>query len=317
MGTSTITSRRRAAISAGHLKIGNTPLVRLDRIAKGLRAIEIYAKAEFLNPGGSVKDRPALAMIEDGERRGLLTPDRIILDATSGNTGIAYAMIAAARGYRVRLCLPRNASVERQRILRAYGAELVLTDPAEGSDGAIRECRRIYAEAPERYFYPDQYNNPANWRAHFRTTGAEIIRQTRGRVTHFVAALGTSGTFVGVSRRLRRDVPGVECWAVQPASPFHGIEGVKHMETALVPGIWDPALADGILRVETEQAYEMTRRLAREEGLLVGISSGANVAAALELAHRLQAEGKPAVIVTVLCDDGQKYLSEEFWNDPY
>jgi cysteine synthase B len=317
MGTSTITSRRRAAISAGHLKIGNTPLVRLDRIAKGLRAIEIYAKAEFLNPGGSVKDRPALAMIEDGERRGLLTPDKIILDATSGNTGIAYAMIAAARGYRVRLCLPRNASVERQRILRAYGAELVLTDPAEGSDGAIRECRRIYAEAPERYFYPDQYNNPANWRAHFRTTGAEIIRQTRGRVTHFVAALGTSGTFVGVSRRLRRDVPGVECWAVQPASPFHGIEGVKHMETALVPGIWDPALADGILRVETEQAYEMTRRLAREEGLLVGISSGANVAAALELAHRLQAEGKPAVIVTVLCDDGQKYLSEEFWNDPY
>jgi len=317
MGTSTITSRRRAAISAGHLKIGNTPLVRLDRIAKGLRAIEIYAKAEFLNPGGSVKDRPALAMIEDGERRGLLTPDKIILDATSGNTGIAYAMIAAARGYRVRLCLPRNASVERQRILRAYGAELVLTDPAEGSDGAIRECRRIYAEAPERYFYPDQYNNPANWRAHFRTTGAEIIRQTRGRVTHFVAALGTSGTFVGVSRRLRRDVPGVECWAVQPASPFHGIEGVKHMETALVPGIWDPALADGILRVETEQAYEMTRRLAREEGLLVGISSGANVAAALELARRLQAEGKPAVIVTVLCDDGQKYLSEEFWNDPY
>ena len=317
MGTSTITSRRRAAISAGHLKIGNTPLVRLDRIAKGLRAIELYAKAEFLNPGGSVKDRPALAMIEDGERRGLLTPDRIILDATSGNTGIAYAMIAAARGYRVRLCLPRNASVERQRILRAYGAELVLTDPAEGSDGAIRECRRIYAEAPERYFYPDQYNNPANWRAHFRTTGAEIIRQTAGRVTHFVAALGTSGTFVGVSRRLRRDVPGVECWAVQPASPFHGIEGVKHMETALVPGIWDPALADGILRVETEQAYEMTRRLAREEGLLVGISSGANVAAALELAHRLQAEGKPAVIVTVLCDDGQKYLSEEFWNDPY
>jgi cysteine synthase B len=317
MGTSTITSRRRAAISAGHLKIGNTPLVRLDRIAKGLRAIEIYAKAEFLNPGGSVKDRPALAMIEDGERRGLLTPDRILLDATSGNTGIAYAMIAAARGYRVRLCLPRNASVERQRILRAYGAELVLTDPAEGSDGAIRECRRIYAEAPERYFYPDQYNNPANWRAHFRTTGAEIIRQTRGRVTHFVAALGTSGTFVGVSRRLRCDVPGVECWAVQPASPFHGIEGVKHMETALVPGIWDPALADGILRVETEQAYEMTRRLAREEGLLVGISSGANVAAALEFAHRLQAEGKPAVIVTVLCDDGQKYLSEEFWNDPY
>jgi len=317
MGTSTITSRRRAAISAGHLQIGNTPLVRLERIAKGLRAIEIYAKAEFLNPGGSVKDRPALAMIEDGERRGLLTPDRIILDATSGNTGIAYAMIAAARGYRVRLCLPRNASVERQRILRAYGAELVLTDPAEGSDGAIRECRRIYAEAPERYFYPDQYNNPANWRAHFRTTGAELIRQTRGRVTHFVAALGTSGTFVGVSRRLRRDVPGVECWAVQPASPFHGIEGVKHMETALVPGIWDPALADGILRVETEQAYEMTRRLAREEGLLVGISSGANVAAALELAHRLQAEGKPAVIVTVLCDDGQKYLSEEFWNDPY
>ena len=302
---------------ARQFRIGDTPLFALRRIASGLRLVELYAKAEFLNPGGSVKDRAALAMIEEGERRGLLTADRIILDATSGNTGIAYAMIAAARGYRVRLCLPRNASLERQRILRAYGADLILTDPAEGSDGAIRECRRIFAADPDRYFYPDQYNNPANWRAHFRTTGAEIIRQTGGRITHFVAALGTSGTFVGVSRRLRRDVPGVECWAVQPASPFHGIEGVKHMETALVPGIWDPDLADGILRVETEQAYEMTRRLAREEGLLVGISSGANVAAALALARRLEAEGRSGLIVTVLCDDGQKYLSEEFWNDSH
>jgi len=312
-----VTESRRQGASARQFRIGGTPLLPLRRIGLGLGRVELYAKAEFLNPGGSVKDRAALAMIQEGERRGLLTSERIILDATSGNTGIAYAMIAAARGYRVRLCLPRNASLERQRILRAYGAELILTDPAEGSDGAIRECRRIFASDPDRYFYPDQYNNPANWRAHFRTTGAEIIRQTGGRITHFVAALGTSGTFVGVSRRLRRDLPGVQCWAVQPASPFHGIEGVKHMETALVPGIWDPGLADGILRVETEQAYEMTRRLARQEGVLVGISSGANVAAALELARRLEAEGRSGVIVTVLCDDGQKYLSEEFWNDSH
>ncbi|MCS7314786.1 MAG: cysteine synthase family protein [Bryobacteraceae bacterium] len=296
------------------LRVGNTPLLRLCRVGGGLKGIEIYAKAEFLNPSGSVKDRAALAMIEDGERRGLLTPDRILLDASSGNTAIAYAMFGAARGYRVMICMPRNSSLERQRILRAHGAEVVLTDPAEGSDGAIRECRRIFQSDPERYFYPDQYNNPANWRAHFRTTGLEIVRQTRGRVTHFVAVLGTTGSFVGVSRRLRQEVPGVECWAVQPDSPFHGIEGAKHLASAIVPGIWDPSLANGTLWVETEQAYEMTRRLAREEGLLVGISSGANVAAALELGRRLQAEGRSAVIVTLLCDDGQRYLSERLWD---
>ncbi len=299
---------------ATHFRVGGTPLLPLRRLSAGLKGVELYAKAEFLNPSGSVKDRAALAMIEDGERRGLLTPDRILLDATSGNTGIAYAMIAASRGYRVRLCMPANVSRERQRILRAFGAELILTDPAEGSDGAIRECRRIYQADPQRYYYPDQYNNPANWRAHYRTTGVEILRQTQGHITHFVAVLGTSGTFVGTSRRLRRHKPDVQCWAVQPASPFHGIEGAKHMDSAIVPGIWDPSVADGTIWVETERAHEMTRRLAREEGLLVGISSGANVAAALELAHRLAAEGRTAVIVTVLCDDGQRYLSEEFWD---
>ncbi len=303
-------------LSASLLKqIGNTPLLRLERIAAALRGIELYAKAEFLNPGGSVKDRPALNMILEGERSGRLDHERIILDATSGNTGIAYAMIGAALGYRVRLCMPHNVTRERRRILAAFGAEVVLTDAAEGSDGAIRRCREIYQAEPERYFYPDQYNNPANWMAHYKTTAAEIIRQTGAGLTHFVAALGTSGTFVGVSRRLREDLPSVECWAVQPASAFHGIEGVKHMATAMVPGIWDPSLADGTLLVETEEAYRMTRRLAREEGLLVGVSSGANVAAALELGRRLEREGRRAVIVTILCDSGMRYLSEELWDD--
>ncbi len=297
-------------------RIGRTPLLPLPSLTAELPGIEIYGKAEFLNPGGSVKDRAALSMIREGERSGRLGPGRIILDATSGNTGIAYAMIAAARGYRVRLCLPANASPERQRILRAYGAELILTEAGEGSDGAIRRCRQIYQADPDSYFYPDQYNNPANWRAHFRTTAPEIIRQTQGRLTHFVAVVGTSGTFVGVTRRLRRDLPGVECWSVQPSSPFHGIEGAKHMAGALTPGIWDPTLADGHLWVETEEAQRMTRRLARREGLLVGVSSGANAAAALELGRRLHREGRRALIVTILCDDGQKYLSEEFWNDP-
>jgi S-sulfo-L-cysteine synthase (O-acetyl-L-serine-dependent) len=295
--------------------IGNTPLVRLDRIAAPYAGVEIYAKAEYFNPGGSVKDRPALNMIAEGERTGALNLNRTILDATSGNTGIAYAMIAAARGYRVKLCLPANASPERKRILKAYGAEIVLTDPAEGSDGAIRACRAIYESDPNRYFYPDQYNNPANWRAHFEGTGPEILEQTGGRVTHFAAGLGTSGTFMGVARRLRRELPHAECWAVQPDSPFHGLEGMKHMPTAIVPGIYDETLADGILEVATEDAYRMVRRLAREEGVLAGISSGANVHAAARLAGRLAERGRTGVVVTVLCDSADKYLSERFWEE--
>lgn len=291
--------------------IGNTPLLRLEKVSAAFPGVEIYAKAEYCNPGGSVKDRPALAMILEGERSGRLTPRRIVLDATSGNTGIAYAMIGAARGYRVKLCMPANASTERKRILQAYGAEVVFTDPAEGSDGAIRRCCEIYESDPDRYFYPDQYNNPCNWRAHYDTTGPEIIAQTGGGLTHFVAGLGTSGTFMGVTRRLRRDLPHVKCWSMQPASPLHGLEGMKHMPASVVPGIYDERLADGNLWVETEDAYAMVRRLAREEGLLAGISSGANVFAATRLARRLG----HGVIVTILCDNADKYLSEPFWGE--
>ena len=296
--------------------IGNTPLVKLERIASDLPGVEIWAKAELLNPGGSVKDRAGLNMILDGERTGRLTPDRIILDATSGNTGIAYAMIAAARGYRVKLCLPRNASDERKRMLGAYGAEIVYTDPGEGSDGAIRKCREIYEADPDVYFYPDQYSNPANWKAHFEGTAGEIMNQSEGRLTHFVACMGTSGTFVGTSRRLKRDMPSVKCYSAQPSSGFHGMEGLKHMPTAIVPRIYDPSLADGNLWLETEDAYAMCRRLAREEGLLVGISSGANVVAARTIGRQLVEAGEPGIIVTILCDGAAKYLSEEFWNDP-
>jgi cysteine synthase B len=292
--------------------IGNTPLFRLDRLTAHLPGIELYGKAEFANPGGSVKDRPALNMILDGERRGLLTPGKIILDSTSGNTGIAYAMIAAARGYPVKLCLPANASPERKQILAAYGAELVLTDPATGSDGAIRECKKIYAADPGRYFYPDQYNNPANWQAHYQTTALEILAQTDHRITHFVAAMGTSGTFVGTTRRLKEVNPAIQCLSAQPSSGFHGLEGLKHMPTAIVPGIYDESLADENLWLETEDAYRMARRLAREEGLLIGISAAANVHGALKLAERI----KEGVIVTILCDGAEKYLSEPFWNDP-
>jgi cysteine synthase B len=293
--------------------IGNTPLIRLDKIPAELPGIEILAKAEFFNPGGSVKDRAALHMILDGERSGRLNQNRVILDATSGNTGIAYAMIAANRGYRVKLCLPANASIERKRILKAYGAEMVFSDAAEGSDGAIRLCRQIYLENPDLYFYPDQYNNPANWKAHYEHTGPEIIRQTGGRITHFVAAMGTSGTFTGVTRRLRRDLPEAKCYSAQPSSGFHGLEGLKHMPTAIVPGIYDENLADGNLWIETEDAYAMVRRLAREEGLLVGISSGCNVHAAMRLAREAVERGESATIVTVLCDSAEKYLSEHFW----
>jgi cysteine synthase B len=297
-------------------QIGNTPLVRLEKLFADLPGIEVYGKAEYFNPGGSVKDRPALNMILDGERTGRLSAGRMLLDATSGNTGIAYAMIGAVKGFKVRLCLPRNASEERKRILKAYGAELVLTDPGQGSDGAIRKCREIYEGDPDSYFYPDQYSNPANWKAHFATTAVEMMEQTAGRITHFVASMGTSGTFVGVTRRLRRDMPEVRCISAQPSSGFHGLEGLKHMPTALVPAIYDRELADVNVWIETEDAYRMVRRLAREEGLLVGLSSGANVVAAREVAKKLVEEGREGVLVTVLCDSAEKYLSEDFWNDP-
>jgi S-sulfo-L-cysteine synthase (O-acetyl-L-serine-dependent) len=295
--------------------VGNTPLIRLERVARDVAGVEIYAKAEYFNPGGSVKDRPASRMIVEGERSGKLTQYKIILDSTSGNTGIAYAMIAAAKGYRVKLCLPANASPERKRILKAYGAEIVLTDPGEGSDGAIRKCREIYAADPERYFYPDQYNNPDNWRAHFDTTGPEILAQTDGRVTHFFASLGTSGTFVGVSRYFKREKPSVECISGQPSSGFHGLEGLKHMPTAIVPGIYDESLASRNIWLDTEDAHRMVKRLAREEGLLVGISAGANVYGALQIAREVADQGRTAVIVTVLCDGADKYLSESFWDE--
>lgn len=296
--------------------IGSTPLIHLPRISSEFPGVEIYAKGEYFNPGGSVKDRPAMNMIREGERSGALTADKVILDATSGNTGIAYAMVSAAKGYKVKLCLPLNASPERKRILKAYGAELVLTDPTEGSDGAIRRCRQIYADNPDAYFYPDQYNNDANWKAHYLTTGVEILQQSETKITHFVAGMGTSGTFMGTSRRLRQELPGVKCISMQPSVGFHGLEGLKHMPTAIVPGIYDASLADENIWVETEDAYRMVRRLAESEGLLVGISSGGNVVAAAKLAQRLASNGESGVIVTILCDAADKYLSEHFWDDP-
>jgi cysteine synthase B len=294
--------------------IGRTPLVRLHQFERETPNIELYAKAEWQNPGGSVKDRAAARMILEGEKCGKLDKTKTILDATSGNTGIAYAMVGAARGYNVKLCLPENASPERKLILRALGAELHLTSPLEGSDGAIREARRLYAADPDRYFYPDQYSNEANWRAHYDTTAPEIIEQTSGRLTHFVAGLGTSGTFMGISRRLKKFNPAIQVISFQPNSPFHGLEGLKHMESALVPSIYDPTLADQDLRVDTEDAYRMVRRLARQEGMLAGISSGAAMCAALQVAARIERrEGQPAVVVTIFPDGAEKYLSESFW----
>lgn len=295
--------------------IGNTPLLQLPAISSAFPGVEILAKAEFLNPGGSVKDRPGLNMIRDGERTGRLTKGRTILDATSGNTGIAYAMIGAALGYKVRLCLPQNASPERKQILKAFGADLILTDPGTGSDGAILKCREVYESDPDRYFYPDQYNNPANWKAHFDGTGVEILNQTSHGVTHFVAMLGTSGTFTGTARRLKRDLPSVRCISAQPDQGFHGIEGTKHMPASIVPGIYDDKLADENLWITTEDSYAMTKRMAREEGLLVGISAGANVVAAVQVAQRLVENGEGGVVVTILCDGAAKYLSEPFWHD--
>ena len=286
-------------------RVGGTPLVRLPAY-EPKAGVEIYAKLESRNPGGSVKDRAALAIILDGLRSGALAPGRVLLDATSGNTGIAYAMVGASLGIRVHLCVPSNVTDERKRLLQAYGATLVLTDPMEGSDGAIREAQRIAASDPARYFYADQYSNPANWRAHYNTTAPEIIQQTGGRLTHFVAGLGTSGTFVGTGRRMRENYPGVTLVSVEPDSPLHGIEGLKHMATSIVPPIYDAALADRHEAVETEEAVELARHLARRQGLLVGPSSGA----ALIAAQRVAQDADRAVIVVVFPDSGERYLSE-------
>jgi S-sulfo-L-cysteine synthase (O-acetyl-L-serine-dependent) len=291
--------------------VGNTPLLELASVSAEVSDVRILGKAEGYNPGGSVKDRPALWMIRDGESSGALTPAKTILDATSGNTGIAYAWIGAALGYKVKLCMPANASEERKQILRAYGVEFVLTDPGEGSDGAIREVRRLYAEDPERYFYPDQYSNPANPRAHYESTAPEIWEQTGGEITHFVAGLGTSGTFVGTASRLKEYNPEIKVISFEPESAFHGLEGMKHMESAIVPEIYDPTIADENRRIATEDAYEMVKRVAREDGVLIGVSAGAAVATALEVAREIEG----GVVVTILCDGADKYLSESFWED--
>ncbi|HZR29248.1 MAG TPA: cysteine synthase family protein [Terriglobales bacterium] len=296
-------------------RIGNTPLLRLERITGGLPGIQILAKAEWCNPGGSVKDRAASSIVADAERRGLLKPGKSLLDSTSGNTGIAYAMLGAAKGFEVTLCMPSNVSVERKRIVKAYGAQVVWTDPAEGSDGAIRKARELAAKEPQRYVYVDQYSNDANWRAHYEGTANEIWQQTAGEITHFVATLGTSGTFVGTSRKLKELNPRIQRISLQPDSPFHGLEGLKHMATAIVPKIYDPAVADRDIGISTEASYAMVRRLAREEGLLVGISAGAAAVGALQIAEELAARKEPGVIVTVFPDSGDKYLSERFWDE--
>jgi S-sulfo-L-cysteine synthase (O-acetyl-L-serine-dependent) len=305
----------RGAVTSSLLDcIGNTPLLRLRRVGNEFPNVEFYAKAEWFNPGGSVKDRPAMAMIRDGERTGALRTGKTILDATSGNTGIAYAMIGATLGYPVTLCLPENASLERKRILHAYGAELRFTPPEEGSDGAIRRAQKLVEQDPEKYFYPDQYSNQENWRAHYETTGVEIWEQTLGHISHFCAGLGTAGTFTGVTRRLKELNSRIRCISLQPDSGFHGLEGWKHMATAIVPKIYDPDLADENLAVRTEDAYEMVKRLAREEGLLVSPSSGGALAGCFAVARKVP-RNEYAVMVTVFPDSAEKYLSERFWEE--
>jgi cysteine synthase B len=295
-------------------QIGNTPLLKIERVTAQFPNVEFYAKAEWFNPGGSVKDRAAYAMIRDGERRGALSAGKTILDATSGNTGIAYAMVGAALGYPVKLFLPTSASPERKQILQAYGAEIVYTPGDEGTDGAIRRVRELHQRERDRYFYPDQYSNPANPAAHYETTAPEIWAQTRGRITHFVAGLGTSGTFVGTTRRLKEFNPAIRCISFQPDSGFHGLEGLKHMATAIVPAIYDPRLADEDIAVQTEDAQKLAKCLAKEEGLLVGVSAAGALWASMDLARRLPA-GQAAVIVTVFPDAADKYLSERFWSE--
>ena len=301
--------RSTRAISGIIGQIGHTPLLELKRIGADVAPVKILAKAEWFNPGGSVKDRAALNMILDGERSGQLTADKTILDATSGNTGIAYALIGAVLGYRVKLTLPANVSETHKQILKAYGAELVLTNQLKGSDGAIVEARKIYENEPLRYFYADQYNNPANWKAHYNGMAPEILNQTDNKVTHFVAGLGTTGTFVGCARRLRLEKPSVKLISFQPDSPLHGLEGMKHLETSIVPGIYDASLSDEDLTVSTEEAQQMVLRLAREEGLLVGMSAGAAAVVALSVARQL----RQAVVVTIFPDSGRKYLDQNFW----
>lgn len=295
-------------------RIGNTPLLRMERVGREFAGVEIGAKAEWFNPGGSVKDRPALSMIEAGVSSGALRAGKTIIDATSGNTGIAYAMIGAAMGYPVKLCLPDSASPERKKMLLAYGAELVFTPGDESTDGAIRRVQAIVAEEPEKYFYPDQYSNDANWQAHYRTTANEIWEQTGGRVTHFVAGLGTSGTFMGSTRRLRELNPGIRCISLQPDGPFHGLEGWKDMATAMRPAIYDEGLADENLEIRTEDAYRMVKRVAREEGLLLSPSAGAALVGTLQVAAGISKAGS-AVIVTVFADSAAKYLNERFWDE--
>jgi S-sulfo-L-cysteine synthase (O-acetyl-L-serine-dependent) len=296
-------------------RIGNTPLLRFDRLTAGLGGVTLLGKAEWANPGGSVKDRAAAAMVRDARDRGLLAPGRAILDATSGNTGIALAMLGAALGIPVHLAMPANVSPERKRILRAYGAAVDWTDPTLGSDGAILRARELAENDPGRFCYLDQYANRANWLAHYHGTGPEIWQQTGGRVTHFIAGLGTSGTFVGAGRRLRELDPSIHLVSMQPDSPFHGLEGLKHMGSSIVPPIYDPHLADREIAIDTESAYAMARRLAREEGLLVGISAAAAVEAAMRIAREESAAGREAVLVTVLPDSAEKYLSERFWQE--
>ena len=296
-------------------RIGNTPLVRLDELTRHLPGIQILGKAEWANPGGSVKDRAASWIVKDAFRRGLLSPTQGLIDATSGNTGIAYAMLGSALGFPVTLCMPSNVSPERKKYVSAYGASIVWTDPGEGSDGAIRMARKLVAEEPHRYFYADQYSNDQNWLAHFHTTAPEIWAQTEGRITHFVAGLGTSGTFMGTTRRLRELNPAIRCISMQPDSAFNGLEGLKHMATAIVPRIYDATLADENIPMETERAYATCLRLARHSGLLIGVSAAANVATALQIGERELAAGREAVIVTILCDSAEKYMSERFWTE--
>jgi cysteine synthase B len=296
-------------------RIGNTPLVRLEKVVRDLPGITLLAKAEWANPAGSVKDRAAWSMVRDALDRGLLAHGKTLLDATSGNTGIAFAMLGAALGFPVLLCMPSNVSPERKHILRAYGAEVEWTDPGQGSDGAIRRARELAAESPGKFFYADQYSNPANWQAHYNTTAVEIWEQTGGQLTHFVAGLGTSGTFIGTTRRLKEFNPAIQAISFQPDSPFHGLEGMKHMATAIVPSIYDPHLADRNLEIETEAAYATVVRLGREEGILVGISAGAAVAASMKIAREEAAAGRSATIVTIFPDSADKYLSERFWDE--
>jgi len=295
-------------------RIGDTPLLRLERITRDLPNVQLLGKAEWYNPGGSVKDRAAFNIVKEGRRSGKFPPGKTLLDSTSGNTGIAYAMIGAAEGFPVTLCMPQNVSVERKRILFAYGANIIYTDPADGSDGAITAARELYAREPEKYFYADQYSNDGNWQAHYHGTAEEIWQQTEGRVTHFVAMLGTSGTFMGTSRRLKELNPNVRCISLQPDSPFHGIEGAKHMASAIVPRIYDPKLADEDIEIATENAYAYAIRASREEGLLLGISAGAAIAGCMQVAQRLRKD-EEAVIVTIFPDSGDKYLSERFWTE--